>query len=296
LRIYPDSSDLINLSRGIAGADITDLARRLAAHCHQFVFSLETLIEVAAPLRNGRFLEVRRDLNRLEELPHTFVNEGRIYHLELREAVRAFERGREYDRGQVVPFASRLDEANDIHGAPQYIVEGGRRVPTKMIVNFGIAEGISYLWKYDRNTLDVQRRREQEWIWVMESDRGMASPPALRDHFVTTMVRNLATHGVRAPAAGAEPFARWVYESPSRCPGIRLVYETHHRFRRDRMARPGASDIIDLARVTAVPYVDYFIADAAMMTYCRQAGKEIGQAYPQVLGNLHDVLSHLGIE
>jgi hypothetical protein len=200
LRIYPDSSDLINLSRGTAAADITDLARRLAAHCHQFVFSLETLIEVVAPLRNGRFLEVRRDLNRLEELPHTFVNEGRIYQMELLEAVRAFERGREYE-SQVIPFALRLDEAIDIHGMPQYIVEGGRRGPTEMIVNFGIAEVIGYLWNYDRNTFEVQRRREQEWISVMQSDRTLASPPALRDHFVTAMVRNLATHGVRPPAA-----------------------------------------------------------------------------------------------
>jgi len=293
LLIYPDSSDLINLCRGTACTDISDLARRLAAHSHQIVFSLETLTEVAAPLRNGRSLEVRRDLNRLEELPHTFVNEGRIYQMELREAVTAFEQGREYDGGAVAPFASRLDEAIDIHGIPQYIVEGGIRVPTRMIVNYGIAEAIRYLWNSDPHTFDVPRRRQREWISVMESDRALTSPPTLRDHFVTAMGRNLATHRLRPPTEGVEQLARWVYESPSRCPGIRLVYETYHRLRRDRMARPGASDIIDLARITAVPYIDYFIADAAMMTYCRQAAKEIGHQYPQLLGNFHAVLSHL---
>lgn len=61
------------------------------------------------------------------------------------------------------------------------------------------------------------------------------------------------------------------------------------------MARPSASDIIDLARIPAVPYVDYFVADAAMMTYCRQAAKGIGRPYPQLLKDFHAVLSHLGL-
>jgi hypothetical protein len=295
LLIYPDSSDLINFCRGTGCAEISDLAHRLSAQSHQIVFSLETLIEVAAPLANGRLLEVRRDLNRLEQLPHTFVNEGRIYQMELGEAVAALEQGREYDGRSFAPFASRLDEAIDLYGMPQYVVERGGRVPTRMIVNFGIAEAILYLWNHDQHAFDVQRRREAEWIEVMERDRALARPPSLRAHFATTMIRNLATYQIRPPSAGARPFATWVYESPSRCPGVRLVYETHHRFRRDRMARPGASDIIDLARIAAVPYVDYFIADAAMMTYCRQAAGEIGTPYPQLLGDFQAVMSRSGL-
>jgi hypothetical protein len=224
------------------------------------------------------------------------VNEGRIYEIELREAVSAFEQEREYNGNEVAPLASRLDEAIDVHGTPQYLVEGGTRVPTRMIVNYRIAEVIRYLWKRDRQIFDAQRRRERDWVWLMESDRAFTSPPALRDHFVTAMARNLATHRIRPPAVGAERFARWVYESPSRCPGVRLAYETHHRFRRDRTARPGASDIIDLARITSAPYVDFFVTDAAMMTYCRQASEEIGRVYPQLFGNLQAVLSHLGID
>lgn len=143
--IYPDSSDLIDLCNGKAQIGISELGRKLAAADHLIVFSLDTLIELAAPLGDGLSPEVRRDLNRLEELPHTFVNEGRIYHTEIREAVAAFERGREYDFSAVSPFASRLDQAIDIDGTPQYIVEGGGRVRTEMIVNFRMAEVISYL-------------------------------------------------------------------------------------------------------------------------------------------------------
>ena len=74
-----------------------------------------------------------------------------------------------------------------------------------------------------------------------------------------------------------------MYESPSRCPGVRLSYETLHRFRRNRQDRPEASDIIDLVRIAAVPYVDFFITDSAMTDYCQQAAKEIGHPYRGVV-------------
>jgi hypothetical protein len=64
--IYPDTSDLINLCIGRAGIKIVDLASRLSEKSHVIVFSMETLIEVAAPLRDDCSLEVRSDLNQLE--------------------------------------------------------------------------------------------------------------------------------------------------------------------------------------------------------------------------------------
>jgi hypothetical protein len=175
--IYPDSSDLINLCRGAIGISISDLAQKLAAKSHKIAFSFDTLIEVAAPLRDGRSLEVRKELNQLEELPHVFVNEGRIRDMEIREALSAFEQGREYSFAAITPFASRLDGAIDLHGTPQYVVEhmGARpmRVQTEMIVNFRIWDIIQYVWKRDPEAFNVQRRREPEWISLLESDRAM---------------------------------------------------------------------------------------------------------------------------
>jgi hypothetical protein len=156
--IYPDSSDLIDLCRGGAGVKISGLAQKLFAKSHRIALSFDTLIEVAAPLRDGRPLEVRRDLNQLEELPHVFVNEGRILDTEIREALSAFEQQREYNVAAVAPFASRLDTAIDLHGAPQYVVEhmGSRpiRVQTEMIVNFRIWEIIQYVWNRDPEAFD----------------------------------------------------------------------------------------------------------------------------------------------
>ena len=291
--IYPDSSDLINLCGGKSSIGLLELARKFEVQAHRVVLSLDTLIEVAAPLRNGKMLEVRRDLNHLEQLPHVFVNEGRIANLEIDEALRAFEQNREYDSAAVNPFARRLADAVDIFGSPQFVIERGVRVPTDMIVNYGIAEAVLYLWKSEPRIFDVQRRREQGWKQLMKSDRSMAITPNLRDHFVTAMARHMATRKISPPKLGVERFSRWVYDSPSRCPGVRLVYETQHRLRRDAKARVRASDLIDLSRVNAVPYVDFFVTDSAMMEYCRQAAREIGAIYPQLFGDLDAIISHL---
>ena len=159
--VYLDTSDLINLCRGTAFIDISDLAALFRANSHQIVFSFETLVEFAAPLGDGQKLEVRRDLNRLEELPHTFVNEGRISDSEMREAINAFSERREYYFRNVVPFASRLDQALDLHGSDQNVLINGWRVPTNMLLNMSMSEVILNLWRYDRHIFDVQRRHER---------------------------------------------------------------------------------------------------------------------------------------
>jgi hypothetical protein len=273
--IYLDTYELIDLCDGNACIDIPDLAKLLLPGDHRLLFSLETLIEFSDGLKDGRLLEVRRDLNRIEELPHAFVNEGRIYDSEIREAVSAFAEGREYNFSAVTPFASRLDDAIDLYGRPQEIMVRGIPVPTTMIVNLRLFETIQCLWNSDPHIFDVQRRRELEWIRMLKEDREMAKPPELQDHFVTMIARALEKHRIRSTDADAEPFARWVYESSARCPGVRLTYETYHRFRRDKNTHAEASDIIDLARIPSVPYVDFFVTDKKMIGYCSRAVKDV---------------------
>jgi hypothetical protein len=295
LLIYLDTSDLINICHGRAPLTVPDLVRELESRRHTVVFSLTTLTELITPLKSNQLLEVRRDLNLIEKLPHTFINEARIHHLEIREAISAFEQGREYNSDAITAFASRLADAVDIYGAPQYIVERGLRIRTEMIVNYRIWDTIDYLWKYDPAMFDVHRRREAEWKWLMSSDRAISDPPDLSDHFVTAMHRDLATHAIQPPTAGIERFARWVYESATRCPGVRLAYETHHRLRKNLTAKTHASDLIDLARISSIPYVDFVVTDKEMMDYCRQAATEIGLSYGRRLGSLRTILCELGI-
>jgi hypothetical protein len=292
--IYPDSKDLIDLCRGRFEVSISDLSEMLLRKGHQVVLSLDTLLEMAAPMRDGsRLLEIRRDLNRVEQLSHIFVNEARIRILEVQEAISALEAGREYDFARVHPFAAKLADAIDINGDPLFVIEHGLPISTRNLINHGIFESLDYIRKREPLTFDVQRRREAEWVRIIESDRSMSVTPELGDHFVTTMERNLPLWGIPAPPSGIESFARWVYESPLRCPGVRLAFETLHRFRRNRQARPRASDVIDLVRMAAVPYVDFFITDSAMSDYCRQAATDIGHSYPGVSSSLQSVLARL---
>jgi hypothetical protein len=65
--VYFDSANLIDICQDRAPIGISELRQKLIAGSHQIVFSFETLVEVAAPLRNGKLLEVRRQLNRLED-------------------------------------------------------------------------------------------------------------------------------------------------------------------------------------------------------------------------------------
>ena len=296
--VYLDSANLIDICQDTAQIGISDLRQRLTAGSHQIVLSFDTLIEVAAPLRNGLQLEVRRELNRLDDLPHIFINEARIRDMEMREALTAFEQGREYEFAAVCTFASRLDRAIDVHGLPQYVNQpvGAQfmRVDTDMLVNFKIWDVIIYEFRQDPETFNVYRRREQEWIATMKANRMLENPPALPDHFVTMMSNNLNMHRLQAPTAGVEPFARWIYDSPSRCPGIRLAYETYHCFRKNLHARPRASDLPDLQRITAVPYVDFFVTDGAMLNYCRQAVRSLALQYQERLGNFATTISRLG--
>jgi hypothetical protein len=291
--IYLDSRDLIDLCQGSACIEISDFGKWLLSRSHRVVFSLQTLIELSDQLRIGNLLEVRKDLNRLENLPHTFVNEARICDLEMREAISAFEENREYRFNPTAPFGARIDQVADLYGEPQSILEGRMRVPTSMIVNYGIAEGILYLWRSDPHIFDVQRRRQADWQRMMEADRALIRPPSLEDNFVKKMAGDLYMHGISFPTERVEALARWVYKSPNRCPGIRLQYEAHHQFRRDKMSRTSASDIIDFMRTPAVPYVDFFIADKRMMGYCRQAAKLIQRPYPQLFGNLSALIASL---
>jgi hypothetical protein len=296
--VYLDSANLMDICRDRAQIGISELRQQLAAGLHQIVFSFDTLIEVAAPLHNGQLLEVRRELNQLDDLPHIFVNEARIRDMEMREALAAFEQGREYEFAAVRPFASRLDRAIDVQGLPQYVNQpvGAQLMPvdTDMLVNRKIWDVIIYEFRQDPETFNVYRRLEQKWIATMKADRMLENPPALSDHFVTTMSKYLDKYRLQALTAGVEPFARWIYDSPSRCPGIRLTYEAYHCFRKNLGARARASDITDLQRIIAVPYVDFFVTDGAMLNYCRQAVQSLALPYRERLGDFATTISRLG--
>ena len=65
--------------------------------------------------------------------------------------------------------------------------------------------------------------------------------------------------------------SNWIYQCPSRCPGIRLGYEVYHHLRRNLGDQVDASDFGDLAHINCLPYVDVLTLDRRMADYVRRA-------------------------
>jgi hypothetical protein len=73
----------------------------------------------------------------------------------------------------------------------------------------------------------------------------------------------------------AEGFVEHLWARPDWCPAARLSFEVAQLFQADTATRGRSSDIEDLVRIKAVPYVDSFVADASKRSYLNtlKAGK-----------------------
>lgn len=108
MRILPDTRDLINLTeRGLPiAADV--FGEYLRTRNHQIVLSFTNIRELAGPLATGAdFLRIRRLLQALEAMPHTYINEVPIVGAEIQSAVQAFSSGTEYQA--VSTYVTRWD-------------------------------------------------------------------------------------------------------------------------------------------------------------------------------------------
>jgi hypothetical protein len=114
---YLDTKDLINIVEHSQPIAAPDLERGLAQGGHTLAISVDTVMEIAAPLWRGvqshKFWQM---LGKLEDLPLAYLHSAAISRLELQEAVYAFIGGREYR--DVVPFVDRFDKMVDLHGTP----------------------------------------------------------------------------------------------------------------------------------------------------------------------------------
>jgi hypothetical protein len=269
--IYLDSKDLITLVDGLAVIRSDDAVASLTAGKHKVVVSFETVMEIAGPLakRSAR-TNVMAFCARLETLPLSFLHEAMIAPLELREAMRAFEEGREFDSSATCPFVDRFDASIPVQG----------RAPTHAFIHYGIAETVFDIWATSPDVIEgYAASHGQRYVDLMAADRQIKNPATLVKHFVTKIQRDLSLYRIRAPRAGVDAFARWIYRSAARCPGIRLGYEVYHQVLRNKAAGTKTSDIVDLVRVRSIPYVDLFTMDSAMLAYTSQAVRSTGAQY-----------------
>jgi len=265
--IYFDTSNLINITEREDPCDILGLRRLLMAGQHRLVLSMNTILELSEPLLNRHAsTNVTALLNRLESLPHVFVNASRISKLELEQAVKAFFEGKEYEF-VTPPFVARFDETVDLNAKP----------PTRVFLNYSLAETI-----WDLFNVGALAHQEIFPVKLKEAfalDRNGSPKPTLRQHFRTVIKRKLAMNRIGVLDGEADALADWIYATPSRCPAIRLGYELWHKMIKNVGDQPRASDIEDFHHLDCAPYVDMITMDRRMHGYLMQVGVSIGVDY-----------------
>jgi hypothetical protein len=66
-------------------------------------------------------------------------------------------------------------------------------------------------------------------------------------------------------------FLSWLFEQPTRCPGVRLGFEVSCQLALDPGDVPKDGDLVDFALLRAIPYVDAVTLDRRIRHYCRGA-------------------------
>lgn len=168
--------------------------------------------------------------------------------------------------------AKWLPSQRPINPPPPAALRRAYPAPTSSYLEYTVAETVFDIWQ---NAPDVFRW-SPGWVQGLQSlvaeDRALITPPRVDHHFREKLRRDLRLHSIREPPS-IDNIADWIYQSPTRCPGVRLAYETYHHLRRNVGDNPSASDFGDFAHVRCVPYVDLITLDRRMADYVRRSSR-----------------------
>jgi hypothetical protein len=216
---------------------------------------------------------MRGFLQNLESLPVCYIREGPIPAEEIRSASIAFEAG--HEPVPINPFVARWDDTFQYPGPSA----------AKDFVNFRLDEIVHMLWREDPSILLQPPRHGKQLRDLFEADRRLpkTARKRLRDNFVKAIGRFLLQWSIPFPVSKTVAFANWIYDDPTRCPGLRLAYETQHAFLANVTDTPLESDIRDLTLVNAIPYTDAATLDRRMLHYSRVAFRKLNSLNPSML-------------
>lgn len=264
MNIFLDARDLINLLEGRGIWNVEDFRELLQSGAHTLVLSPTVIFEISAPLSDpSSNTVVTKLLNDLESLPHIFINDAQIQPKEIRSAIHSYIEESEYITIDP-PWVSRLDAAIPILGT----------APTAHYLNHGLAETVYTMWQGDRELFRWNMGQVNSYQSGMAMDRNLPTPPTLARHFREKLRRDLKLYEIPPPHGGLDAFADWVYQTPTRCPAVRLGYEVYHQIRRNITDQPTASDFGDFAHLSNLPYVDRMTLDRGMADYVQRATKD----------------------
>jgi hypothetical protein len=283
MKVYLDAKDLINILQVGVPCTANQLTRHLIEHDHQLAVSYDSIVEISAPLLSpSSQTKVMRLLNDLARMPIAYLHAD-IRGLELREALDAFSLGREYHN--ILPFVKRFDETFDLSAEPA----------SRRFMNYSLPEIVWDL--YAQNGLHGLGQYSKLMKKYVAADRGVKALPSLKGHFAKVIERNLRDDGLSYPGMSIKEFSNWVYDTPSRCPSIRLSYEVWYQIVKNKSDRLEDSDMEDYQHLICLPYVDFMTLDRRMHRYVSQAAVRSGmQCADKSFKSVEEVLKRIGFE
>ena len=270
MRILPDTRDLIDLIEHGKPISPDHFRQYLLDGNHHAVLTFNNIRELAGPLAvgDGDFLKMRRYLQLLEAMPHTYVAEVKVVGIEIQAAVDAFTAGTEYT--DVSPYVSRWDGT--------FLTQSGSVTEQfKQLVGLRLDEIVYDVFREQPQVFAPLNEALPNLITLLRQDRELlrAGKVPAREHFLRSIKKQAEQHKVALPVGKEEEFARWVYSNPRRCPGLRLNYEVYRRLMRNYDDIPEVGDFVDLNLIFAIPYVDAATLDNRMREYCSQAARSL---------------------
>lgn len=270
MNILPDTRDLIDLTERGQPISADEFRQYLVNVNHRAVFTFNNIRELAGPLAvgDGDFLRIRRYLQLLEAMPHTYLGEVALPGFELQAAVEAFTNGTEYR--DINPFVTRWDHT--INARPGQLNPEYRR-----LVGLRLDEVVFDVFRYQPRVFQPPHEWGPRVAAMLEQDRELlrAGKTPARGHFIRIVRKYAGSHRVNLPNGREEEFARWIYADPRRCAGLRLNHETYRQFMRNYDDEFEVGDFVDLNHVFAVPYVEAVTLDNRMRDYCSRAAQRL---------------------
>lgn len=270
MRILPDTRDLINLTERGKPISTDEFRHYLLSGNHKAVLTLNNVRELAAPLAvgDGDFLRIRRYLQLLEAMPHTYLAEVKVVGIEIQAAVEAFTAGTEYK--DVSPYVSRWDDTI-------LTPSGNPAGHFKQLVGLRLDNIVYDVYRYHPQAFAPLHEGLPNLIKIFQQDRDLLRVGRVPgdEHFIRSIQRHAQYHRVQLPTGREEEFARWVYANPQRCPGLRLNHEMFREITRNYQDMPEVGDFVDLNFVFAVPYVEAITLDRRMREYYSRAARRL---------------------
>jgi hypothetical protein len=275
VRFLLDAKDLIDAVEHERPIALAELDEYLRGRGHELILTSTNVREFAAPLvADGDFLKMRALLQRLEALPVCYMKEGTILYEELPAAWRAYESGSEYEG--IDPYVRRWDETVFT-----------REASTRVLVGYRLDEMIYTLW-HSRARVLLMPQRHIDWAHahiLKERELTDEDRLSLKEVFIGSVGRQLQVGrrfgigDVPVERVDQATFGRWIYSNPDRCPGFRLHFHVYHELVANVGDVPKDSDLLDLAHIQPIPYVDAITMDRRMCDYAARVARRLHKEY-----------------